>query len=126
MQFAQQYAHLLDDSGRIKLEYIDSFTADIQSTNISLPFTDSLLLGKKQAMLKDPETLGDNHYRFQSGIEYEGELDLSGTRCVSGRIFEEGFEYKGTFLNNKQHGSGRELRKNVTYEGEFVDGYFHG
>ena len=40
--------------------------------------------------------------------------------------FGNGVEYVGEVLNNKPHGKGKLSHTHGTYEGDFVEGYFHG
>lgn len=51
-----------------------------------------------------------------------------GGKMKSGKIITKGYVYEGSFLDNQPGGKGfyHDTTNKVTYEGEFLNGKFHG
>lgn len=71
---------------------------------------------------------GIGHFEFADGRVYNGQLsnnEISGLGKMYGAA--TGGAYEGEFLNGKYHGHGfLDLKNKETYEGNFKDGVYHG
>jgi hypothetical protein len=67
-------------------------------------------------------------HKFEKGLFYEGDRDVSGTKQGLGKeSYSPGVTYEGQFVNGKKHGHGVFTYKDLAkYEGEFENGLFHG
>ncbi len=73
---------------------------------------------------------GIGHFEFPDGRIYEGQLsnnEISGLGRMYGTSTASIGTYEGEFLNGKYHGHGMlDLKHKETYEGNFKDGVYHG
>lgn len=77
-------------------------------------------------MNSPPKKIGESEWLFKSGMKYTGELDANHRKIGKGFLQEEDYEFEGEFFNDLPINFGIENRKNVKYEGYFLNGLYHG